>query len=693
MKTRIISFLLFFIPVLLSRAQENTLKHVVKQGETIYSIARKYKTTPYKIIKYNPGLDDTIKPGQTLIIPVTESVLDTLKKAGYAGFKYHTVKENETLFSISKQYNTSIEDIIRVNKIEENNIKLGQVIIIPIHPDPFKQLDTTRYTVYTVKPKEGKWRVAYNHGITVEELERLNPEIKGKPLQLNQKLIVPKINAETRSEEEKKYIFYEVKPLETIYSLSKRFNISQEDLVKYNPELAEGLKAGQVIKIPRETQQPKEEEKFSSRYFYHKVKPKETLWRISKRYNISFEELMKHNPELKDGLKAGQIIRIPKPEFEIVFDPSSPLFFRIVRPVKPGEYTVNLIENMNKNRTYKFAVLLPLNVGENLQAECNTLLGRKIYDYYAGVKAAVDTLREMGLQVEMNVFDTRASVTETERILLNKDLSDYDFVFGPVFPQNIVKTADALSMFNTPVTVPFLKDKKGFPNLVRTVPDSTALADHMIAYLQEIKTPDDEYILVYDSDSEETMKKVASSLGTINTLKANRKKGKNWIKDYQLNSRLSPSRHNRVVLVTKDLSLVANSISLLDGLSDKYDISVYSLADIKNFKTLDVKKMSAIRFHFPSPDLKIPDARLSKYVKNKYGLLPTGTFINGFDTTFDLLIRLANAENLYEGLKKFGKTQESSRIYMYGFDPTTGFTNRASFILQITPEMEIEKVD
>ena len=679
-------FLLFFVSVI--SAQEQVIKHTVEPGETIYSIARKYKTTPYKILKYNSGLDTHIHPGQVILIPAGESVLDTIKKAGYAGFKYHTVKENETLFSISKQYNTSLEDIISVNHIEENNIKLGQVIIIPIYPDPFKKLDTTRFTVYTVQPKEGKWRVAYKHGITVEELERLNPDIKEKPLQINQKLIVPKVKAETKTEEEKNYLFHEVKPLETIYSLSKRYNISQEELIKHNPELTEGLKAGQIIKIPKQ----KTRQELQGKFIYHKVKPKETLWRISKRYNLSFEELMKYNPELKDGLKEGQILRIPKPDFEIVFDPHSPLFFRIQKTILPSDYTINLVENMKKDKSYKIAILLPLNIKKSKEEKCSDFLNHKIYDYYAGVKAAIDTLQTLGLKVTYDVFDTESSVQTTEQILLKKDLSDYDFVFGPVFPQNIHKTAEALSVFNTPVVIPALKNRNGYPNLVQTMPDSTALAEHMIAYLKEIKTPSDEFVIIHDADAEETVKKVASELGTLNIVRAHRKKGKNWIKDYELKGALS-SKTNQIVIVSKDLSLVANIISILDGMSDTKKMNVYTLINLKNFKTLDVNKMASVNFHFPSPDLKTPDARLSRYVKNKYALLPTGTFINGYDTMFDLLVRLANAENLFEGLKQFGKTQETSRIYMYGFNPSTGFKNRASFILRISPDLKIEKVD
>ena len=134
-----------FVP---ANAQENIriIHHTVEPHETLMSIARKYKITPYKLIKYNPGISENIHPGDVLNIPLDESPVpdSTATNRRYAGFKYHTVKENETVFSISKQYNTTIEDIIKVNHIEANNIKLGQIIIIPILHDPHREIDTTR---------------------------------------------------------------------------------------------------------------------------------------------------------------------------------------------------------------------------------------------------------------------------------------------------------------------------------------------------------------------------------------------------------------------------------------------------------------------------------------------------------------------------------------------------------------------
>ncbi len=679
----------------LSLAQAGQIiKHTVAQGETIYSIARKYKTTPYQILKNNPGLNSDIKPGQIILIPLIEKPgLDSLKASGrYIAFKYHTVSENETVFSISKQYNTTIEDINKVNKIEDNNIKLGQIIIIPILPDPTGKIDTTRYTFYYVKPKEGKWRVAYNHGITVDELERLNPQIQGRNLQVNEKLVVPKNRADTKPETDKNFVYYEVKPLETIYSLTKRFDISEEELLRHNPQLTDGLKAGQILKIPRQKKPDDSSKQSGNRFFFHTVKPKETVYSLTKRFNISIEELMKYNPVLKDGLKAGQILRIPKPGFTVVFDLNAPFFFRLEKIKNPEEYTVDLLQNLHKNKTYKVALLLPFKLNRQNNTECSFIRKNKILDYYAGIRMAVDSLKKLGLNIRVDVFDTQADPNATDRILLKNDLTDYDFVLGPVYPGVIEKTASVLETFNTPVVVPSFRGINAYGNLVKTVTDSASLAQHMITFINEIKA-NDNLIVVFDEKAKPVADSVALSLGTLNMLAAHHSKHGNWLKDTDFKTYLKKGKNNLIILSTDDYSLIANILSVLDGLSTNYPLQLFLLEDSKAIRTLDVKKMAAVHLTFPSRSLKIIDPRLRKSVKENLGFYPNSTFINGYDTTFDLMLRLANADNLFDGLKKYGKTQETSRIYLYGFHAGQGFENVASYILRVNENLDLEVLD
>ena len=111
-------------------------------------------------------------------------------------------------------------------------------------------------------------------------------------------------------------IFYvhNVKKGETVYSLTKTYGITEDELVRSNPQLADGLKEGQVLRIPEKVQQISAPVKSASRpdgTAEHEVQRKETLYSISRQYNVSVDAIKKANPTIDDNIKKGQILYIP----------------------------------------------------------------------------------------------------------------------------------------------------------------------------------------------------------------------------------------------------------------------------------------------------------------------------------------------------------------------------------------------
>ena len=104
----------------------------------------------------------------------------------------------------------------------------------------------------------------------------------------------------------KQCYFLQVQPKETVYSLTHRFNISVEQLMKWNPEVADGLKAYEMLYFPVN------EVKATNDVVTYTVLPKETVYGLSKKFGITTDEFLAMNPEAKDGLKAGQVITISK---------------------------------------------------------------------------------------------------------------------------------------------------------------------------------------------------------------------------------------------------------------------------------------------------------------------------------------------------------------------------------------------
>jgi len=142
-------------------------------------------------------------------------------------FLTHKVKKKETLYGLARKYNVSIEQIKEFNPlIDKIGLKKRMQLKIPVYPIieapkavPLKE----GLEKYLVQPKETKWRLAYRYGITIQELEQLNPQIKDG---------------------------HKVKPKEGYYRLEKKLGVTEADLIALNPTLPEtGLQEGMILKI------------------------------------------------------------------------------------------------------------------------------------------------------------------------------------------------------------------------------------------------------------------------------------------------------------------------------------------------------------------------------------------------------------------------------------------------------------
>ena len=653
-------FWLFLVAMTINA--QNFIIHKVEKGQTLRDIAKMYQIAPSDIIKVNSELSAGTKliPGQKLLIPnkeISAQKVDSVKLGDKPiDYKYHTVGENETLFSLSKQYHSKIEDIVTLNQVEGYDIKLGQILIIPIFADKNapKQIDTIKYTYYTVQPKQGKWRVAYDHGITIDELERLNPEIKNETLKVGQKLVVPRfITSKEPVRDTKHFYYHDVQPKETLYSLSKKYNISIDDIKAANPEiLEEGLKFGQTIKIPKKT-----DREFSNI----------TIWK-------------------KDTLNI-------KPPRHIKDSVHVEVFTN--KPVK-----INLLDSLRLDKPYRIAILLPFKL-KDLEKEndnfCQDLTQNKILNYYSGIKFAIDSLRHLGLNILYDVFDTQGSPYVTGKILEVTDLSDYNFVIGPVKKDNIEKVAHYLEFDNTPIAVHNYKGDKKFRNLVITTSKEQDLQNHVIQYIKE--NADHKIInIIYDPRKKALADTLAVRLGLPVVKIAGRKTKKGYsIYADDIRKEMDKQKENFVILLSDDDSFIFSVLSTLNSLNKNKNITLFTIDDKKLYEDAANDRMNVflanLDYHFPSKMLRLINPAFAKAYKDRYKSLPDFTAINGFDTTFDLLVRAANADNLFEGLQKIGRTEQTSKIYLYRHTPDTGFNNQASIILKISPTLDLQKVE
>lgn len=249
------NLLTVFVCVLgLNLGAQNYKTHKIEVGETIENIAKKYLVTPFDIYALNPDAKDNFTPNTVLIIPnskVKNSPIVEETKV-IIDYKEHKVRRKETLFSLSQKYGVTITEIKQANpSLYSENLRRGKRIRIPrFRTIVSKETYSNTIKKYTVLPSEGKWRIAYKFGITVQELQDLNPNMKAV-IQPGDELNVPNISNNKERLTETHYNYYEVLPKEGFYRLEKKIGLTQEQLEELNTELKEsGLKAGMVLKIP-----------------------------------------------------------------------------------------------------------------------------------------------------------------------------------------------------------------------------------------------------------------------------------------------------------------------------------------------------------------------------------------------------------------------------------------------------------
>ena len=185
------------------------------------------------------------------------------------------------MYGIEKKYGVTDEALKKANpNLEKDGLQIGQTLVIPSKNTVKNTVSIQDKVVYhEVLPKETKYSIAKQYGITIEELEKKNPEIVSN-LPIGYKLIIkgnaPKVDKtapiiETKKEIAKanpvktnaavNYLNYEVKPKETLYSLSKMSGMSQEELIALNPALSQGVVEGMILKVPSTTAIPQETKK------------------------------------------------------------------------------------------------------------------------------------------------------------------------------------------------------------------------------------------------------------------------------------------------------------------------------------------------------------------------------------------------------------------------------------------------
>jgi len=231
--------------------------YTVQAGDGLMAIGRKFDVSQAEITAANPNINENIKVGQKLYIPVKNSSQPPVKQQDNSKeVVEHKVEAQQTFFAICKIYGVSQEEVLALNKgLEPAQIKIGQIIKIPV-----------------VKNQQAPEKTA-----TVAVTEKKAEE---KPQTQSQPKVEQKVEQKTTPK--RNFTAYEVKKnKESLYSISKETGVSINEILEANPEAENGIKKGDILQIPvkekEEKQQPapknEQQESRPSHTTTHSVRP------------------------------------------------------------------------------------------------------------------------------------------------------------------------------------------------------------------------------------------------------------------------------------------------------------------------------------------------------------------------------------------------------------------------------------
>ncbi|AHE96170.1 hypothetical protein THERU_05335 [Thermocrinis ruber] len=277
--------------------------HKVKSGESLEKIAKNYGVSVQELIKANKNLNpNKLKVGENLCIPQKTPA----KAQDYAIYK---VKKGDALQSIAEKFGVDVQELKSFNNLKSEKIIEGQEIKIPAKGTAKKQKkETQEYGTYVVQKGARLEHIAKKLGVSQRELEELNPELKGKWLTKGTVVKVPK-QEQKKEKREEKYTVYKIKKGGRLEHVAERLGVPKEELERLNPELkGKRLSAGTEVKVPvkAERKEPKVP------YKTYVVQRGAKLEHVAKKLGVSQRELEELNPELKGKwLTKGTVVKVP----------------------------------------------------------------------------------------------------------------------------------------------------------------------------------------------------------------------------------------------------------------------------------------------------------------------------------------------------------------------------------------------
>lgn len=549
-----------------------------------------------------------------------------------AKFTYHTVSKGETSYGIAKKYQIDLNEFFNYNPSASNGLSKGDTLKIPIKTFVNQTIDNeidSSIKIHKVLPGETLWSIAKVYGIRLPTIKAYN-KLSTNELSESQLLLIPNIQADTSNM---------VQPL---------FKHVDHPMLK---------KCDTLI--------------------IHKVKKKETLYSISKKYTVGLDQIIKNNPILNEfGLKKDQELKIILRIKDCIED-----------SVENKNDSLDLfLGSIYDQKTLRISLVLPFftNKSDSIIVNCpeNTnctidKISENSFQIYNGVKIALRDLKELGYNLELNVFDSKYDTNTIKEIFQDTLFKSSNLIIGPLYSKNIKMMRVFSKNSHIPMISPYNIPSQAlfnYPDLFKIQPSRSTQSKEMAIYIKNSK---DDYNILLLSDVEDNKSKVYGNIfsdafnDTIYLIKDSLKevdsilptllkRGDDWS---HLLDKLSKKKSNLIIITSNQVPFLTYAFNKIIEFSNsqehyKSDFEIFGFEDIYRIKTIDVIYKNKFNLHFVSkgiPDLN--SNRIAEF-KDKYrdflSAEPTKYSYLGYDIVKSIFMKIypdkLNSESYYQGL-------------------------------------------
>ena len=607
----------------------------------------------------------------------TNEVIRSNEKVVVAGKFYylHVVREKQTMFSICKAYGADIEEVMKINRKRTYSLDLNEILRIPF-------VQTTQVNTST----------------------------------------------QVRTKEVSNYFYHVIQKGNTLYSLSKQFNQSIENIKADNPEIGKNgkLTVGTVIKIQKKNNTQLADKKQNT----YKVKASDSESDILLKFNIKRRVFRRLNPHVRSfrNIRSGTIVNLPKnvkpiesteeltdesiDEIEHVTDYNQ--IFKDYTRDTTVQSKINialflplyaaLSDSLNWEYTYQDTI----QIMTRKEPETVYPKSRDFIRLYQGVLLAVEDLKEQGLEINLHVFDTEKNQSTVRKILENLETQKLDLILGPVYSKPFELVAEYAQANQIPIISPLSSKNKQLHNnpfVFQLNTSVQSLCDNIFTHLMSDK--ENKNIVIVHSKNYKELEEYKLVSDIEQQLFED---GRYWkypnlnyskisFEDYGnlgLEYLLSKTQENIIVIPSSKAAVVESFLTNLRILSKSYPIKLIGFPSWQRYSSMDPSNLFELNTQILSPYfIDYKSENVSQFVdrfRYEFSCEPNDYSFRAYDFTlyFSTAIKRYGRQ-FFDHLSEINDIELlQSNFNIESVSAWGGFENRGLHMINYTKDFEVK---